>query len=115
LAEVLDDDGQIVRICISCPSTYDMKVYDPRLGRRRTAGEWLAEGKAQATAARDAATPASEATRESDSPDTVRLSRVLTTLTRSSTALVAATEKNDVTVTPTGGAKPVPATATPPR
>ncbi len=81
----------------------------------RTAEPGFVDGKAQAMAARDAAKPASEATRVSDSPDTVRLKRVLTTLTRSSAARVAASEKKDVTVTPAGGAKPVPATATPPR
>ena len=81
----------------------------------RTAEPRVAEGKVQAAAARDASKPASEATRVSDSPDTVRLKRVLATLTRPSPARVAATEKTDVTVTQTGGAKPVPATAAPPR
>ncbi len=82
---------------------------------KRTGEPGVAEGKAQATAARDASKPAPEAARVSDLPDTVRLKRVLTTLTRSSAERVAATEKTDVKVTPAGGAKPVPATATPPR
>ena len=83
--------------------------------QERPAEPKVAEGKAQATAARDASKPAPEATRVRDSPDTVRLKRVLTALTRSSPAQVAATEKTDVKVTPAGGAQPVPATATPPR
>ena len=82
----------------------------------RTAEPGVADGKSQPPAARDASKPASsEATRVNDSPDAVRLKRVLTTLTRSSAARVAATEKKDVKVTPAGGAKPAPATATPTR
>jgi lipid-binding SYLF domain-containing protein len=79
----------------------------------RTGETGAAEGKAQVTAARDASKPASETTRVSASPDTVRLKRVLTALTSPSPARVAATEKKDMKFTLAGGATRVPATSAP--
>ena len=79
-----------------------------------TAEHEAAEGQAKATAAPVASTPEARARRMSDSPDIVRLERLLTELTKPPPTPVATAGTKDARVRPAGGARPIAETVAPP-